>query len=150
GLSTDLRYAWRGLCKSPAFTAVAVLTLALGIGANTAIFSLVDEVLLSPPGIRNPERVVTIRTCYGKLNMEFPIVSAVILRDVKSGSDVFAHAALSSSTDVNYTGNETPQRLQAAAVTAEWFDVFGVRPSLGRTFVKEEDQPHANQVAVLS
>jgi predicted permease len=150
GLSTDLRYALRGLRKSPGFTVVAVLTLALGIGANTAIFSLVDEILLSPPGIRNPERVVTIRTRYGKLNMEFPIVSAVILGDVKKDSDVFVSAALAGSADVNYTGSATPQRLQDAAVTAEWFDVFGAQPYLGRVFLKEEDQAHANHVAVLS
>jgi predicted permease len=150
GLSTDLRYAVRGLLKSPGFTVVAALTLALGIGANTAIFSLVDQVLLSPPGIRKPERVVTIRTRYGNLNMEFPIVSAVILADVKKGCGVFVNAALVSQADVNYTGSATPQRLQAASVTAEWFDVFGARPSLGRLFSREEDQPHANHVAVLS
>ncbi|HYL35957.1 MAG TPA: ABC transporter permease [Bryobacteraceae bacterium] len=149
-LFTDLRYALRGLCKSPGFTVLVVLTLALGIGAITAVFSLVNQVLLAPPGIRNPERIVTILTRYRKLNVEFQIASPQILADLHQSSQAFERAALMAQEDANYTAGGDPQRLHGAVVTAEWFDVFGAKPFLGRVFRKEEDQPNANRVVVLS
>ena len=149
-LFADLRYALRGLRKSPGFTVVAVLTLALGIGAITAVFSLVDQVLLAPPGILNPERIIVVLTRYGKLNAEFQIASPQILTDLQQSFQVFERSALMAQEDVNYTGIGDPQRLVNAIVTAEWFDVFRAKPFLGRVFGKEEDQPNANRVVVLS
>ena len=150
GLIADVRWALRGLDKSFGFTTVVVLTLALGIGSITAVFSLVDQVLLAPPGIRDPDRIVTVQTSYRKLNLELPIASARALIDLRESPQVFEHAALMSEGDANYTAGGDPQRLRGAVVTAEWFDVFGAKPYLGRVFRKEEDQPNANRVVVLS
>ena len=146
----DLRFALRGLRRSPAFTAVVVLTLAVGIGGITAVFSLVDQVLLAPAGIRNPERVIAVQTRYQKLNSEFPVVSPPTLADLQASPEVFERAALMTQGDANYTAGGDPQRLRGAIVTSEWFDVFGPKPYLGRVFLKEEDQPNANGVVVLS
>ena len=149
-LVSDIRWAIRGLRKTPGFTIVAVATLALGIGANTAVFSLVDQILLHPRGIANPDRIVAIQTRYGKLHKEFPISSARVLVDLQESTNVFDRSALMSREDFNYTGGESPQRLRAAVVTFEWFDVFGAKPMVGRVFDKSEDQPGANHVVVLS
>ncbi len=149
-LSSDLRHALRGMRRSPGFTAVVVATLALGIGANTAIFSLVNQLLLHPSGIANPDRIVAVRTRYTNLKLLDIPVSAPTLADVRDSRQVFDHAAMMLTTDANYAGGETPERLVGAAVTAEWFDVFGVKPFLGRTFHPEEDQPGVNRVVVLS
>jgi hypothetical protein len=151
-LLLDLRYALRSLRKNSGFTAVAILTLALGIGANTAIFSLVNQLLLHPSGISHPERVIAVRTRYGKQNLEF-------IGGRRPYSRICAIANRSSSMpriqdnrgDVaNFTGGDGPQALIATGVSAEWFDVFGARPLLGRVFSPEEDQPNRNRVVVLS
>ena len=149
-LSQDLRHALRGMRRSPGFTAIVVATLALGIGANTAIFSLVNQLLLHPSGIANPERIISIGTRYNKLNLRMFWVSPPTLADVRDNRQVFEHAAMMISADANYANGETPERLITAAVTAEWFDVFAVQPLLGRTFHPEEDRPNANHVVVLS
>jgi len=146
----DLRYAARGLRKSPAFTTVAVLTLAIGIGANTAIFSLVNQLLLHPPGIDHPERVVGVRTRYLKINLEFNGSSSSNLPDLRSSTNVFERAAISQRADLNYADGPAPERLRGAMVSAEWFDVFGAKPLIGRVFTAQEDQPNLNRVAVLS
>jgi predicted permease len=146
----DLRYAARSLRKSPGFTTVAVLTLAIGIGANTAIFSLVNRLLLHPPGIDHPERVVGLRTRYLKLNLEFNISSAANLPDLRSSTDIFERAAIMQRGDLNYADGPNPERLRGAMVSAEWFDVFGATPLIGRVFTPQEDQPNLNRVAVLS
>jgi predicted permease len=149
-LFSDFRHALRGLRNSPGFTLVAVLTLAVGIGANTAVFSLVDQVLLRPSGIVEPERVVTVQTTYKQVNVEFIGGSYRSFADMKESPQVFEHVALVSGTGVSYTGGATPQRLAVAAVSKEYFDVFGAKPNLGRTFTDEEDKPNANHVVVLS
>jgi predicted permease len=146
----DFRLAVRTLARTPAFTLTTIAVLALGIGANTAIFGLVNQVLLRPPGIANPERVVSIRAKYDKLNLASIPVSAPDFRDVQQGTRVFECAAILNESDFNYTGGEVPERLQGAAVSWRWFDVFGATAHLGRTFRAEEDQPKANTVAVLS
>jgi len=146
----DIQYAVRGLRKSPGFTVVMILTLALGIGANTAIFSLVNQILLHPSGISHPERLVAVRTKYDKLNLKSITDSPPTFADARDSRAVFEHATAMRRVDVNYTGGAAPQRLQAEAVSTEWFDVFGVRTSLGRVFAPEEDQPNANHVVVLA
>ncbi len=149
-LNQDFRHALRGMRRSPGFTAIVIATLALGIGANTAIFSLVNQLLLHPAGIDLPERVVAVRTRYTKLKLLDIGVSAPTFADLRNSRQVFDHAAITRAVDLNYTDSDTPQRLIGAAVTSEWFDVFGARPLLGRVFRAEEDEPNANHVAILS
>ncbi|MCU1339923.1 MAG: efflux pump, inner rane subunit [Bryobacterales bacterium] len=146
----DFRYAARALRKSPSFTIVAVLTLAVGIGANTAIFSLVNQVLLHPPGISQPERIVVLRTKYDKLKLNFEVAAPPALDAMRNRKEVFEHAAALQGRSFNYGGQQVPERLLGGAVSAEWFDVFGARPKLGRVFTPEEDQPSANRVVVLA
>jgi predicted permease len=146
----DLSYAARSLKNSPAFTLVAVLTLAIGIGANTSIFSLVNQLLLHPPGIDRPERVVGLRTEYQKLNLAFNGSSSANLPDLRASANVFEHAAIAGRGDLNYTDGPSPERLRGSAISAEWFDIFGAKPLLGRVFSPQEDQPKLNRVAVLS
>ena len=147
---TDLRTALRGLARSLGFAAIAITALALGIGANTAIFSIVNALLLHPAGIANPDRVVAVRARYYKLNLRSIGPSAPDLADVRDDRSVFEDAALWQDADFNYAGQDLPQRLQGAVVSAEYFDVFGARPGMGRLFRPEEDQPNANHVVVLS
>lgn len=146
----DIGYALRGMRKSPGFTTVMILTLALGIGANTAIFSLVNQILLHPRGISHPERLTVVRTKYEKLNLKSIPDSVPTFADVRDSRAVFEHAAAMRGMQVNYTGGAAPQSLRAEAVSSEWFDVFGARPSLGRVFTADEDQPNVNRVVVLA
>ena len=127
-----------------------MLTLAIGIGANTAIFSLVNQLLLHPPGIDHPERVVALRTEYQKLNLAFNGSSSANLPDLRSSTEVFERAAIVQPADLNYTDGPDPERLRGSAVSAEWFDIFGAKPLIGRMFAAQEDQPNLNRVAVLS
>lgn len=146
----NLRYALRALLRSPAFTCAAVLSLALGIGANTAIFSIVNGLFLHPAGIENPERLLAPRITYKKLGLDRVEMSAPDFEDVQKSIKIFSQAALGEVGGFNYTGGESPLRLQGGTVTWRWFDVFGAKPILGRGFRPEEDQPGANHVSVLS
>ena len=149
-LFRDLRYAARMLLKNPGFTAVAVLTLALGIGANTAIFSIVNGLLLHPSGIAHPEKLVAVRVRYEKLNLKSISISAPDFVHVRDNTKTFAAAALQTQNDFNYNTGSWPLRLRGAAVTSQWFSVFEAHPILGRVFTPEEDQPANNHVVVLS
>jgi predicted permease len=123
----DIRFALRMLRKSPAFTAVAVLTLALGIGANTAIFSMVDAVLLRPLPFKDPDRVVTV----------WP--SAPLARfDEANGTSTLESAALYGQGDLNLSGEGAAQRIPAAAVSENFFRVFALNPVRGRAFLPSE------------
>lgn len=143
----DLRFGVRILGKSKGLTTILILTLALGIGANTAIFSLVNQILLHPPGISQPERLIAIRARTKSINNVN--VSPATLADVRN-SQLFQHAAAVRPSNLNYTSEAGPLRLTASAVSAEWFDVFGAKPDSGRVFVPEEDQPGADHVVVLA
>src|SRR5580658_4679522 len=147
---TDLRVASRTLGKSPAFTVTAVAALALGVGANTAIFSLVNQVLLNPPGVSDPSRVVSVRVKYDKLNLTSIGMSNPDLADIRKSTQLFEAAAAEDSSDFNYTGGDVPERLRGSSVTEDWFRVFGASAAVGRTFSPEEDQPNANHVVVLA
>ncbi len=146
----DLRFALRMLAKNPGFTFVAVLTLALGIGANTAIFSVVNGLFLHPPGVTQPDRVVVQRARYGKLGLKSIVVSAPDFAQLRDSRNIFQSAALETTSDFNYSAGAFPERLRGAQVSSEWFDVFGARPILGRLFTREEDQPNANHQVILS
>jgi predicted permease len=149
-IGKDLRYAARQMMRSPGFSLTVILTLALGIGANTAIFSLANQLLLHPVGIDHPERLVAIREHYDKLNLRNIPISAPAFKDTLNSRQIFEHAAAAEQVDFNYSDGSTVQRLQGAIVSSEWFDVFGAKPVLGRVFTADEDQPNANRVAVLS
>ncbi|MBA0086858.1 MAG: ABC transporter permease [Acidobacteria bacterium Pan2503] len=139
-LAKDLHFALRMLSKSPGFTAVALLTMALGIGANTAIFSIVNGILLLPLPYANPSRLVATTS-------DYPKGAFVVMRD---GSQSMDFAANTDSTELNLTGLNSPERLIGSAVSANWFSVLGVHPKVGRTFHPGEDQPGKDGVVILS
>lgn len=147
---SDLLYALRTLAKSPGFTSAVVLSLALGIGGNAAIFSVVNGLLLHPAGISNPAELVAPRVNYKKLNLDKIAMSATDFADIRDSRQTFSKAAMLDVEGFNYTGGASPERLEGALVTWQWFEVFGRNPMLGRGFQREEDQPGANHVAVLS
>ncbi|HEV8043491.1 MAG TPA: ABC transporter permease [Bryobacteraceae bacterium] len=149
-MTPTLRITCRTLAKSPAFSLTAIAALALGIGANTAIFSVVNQVLLNPAGVSNPERVASLRVKYDKLALKSIGVSVPDFSDVQKTAQLFESGAILGQGDYNYTGSGMPERLQGATVSLQWFDVFGAKPRLGRLFQPEEDHPKANQVVILS
>jgi len=149
-LSQDFRYAFRTLVKNPGFTVVAILTLALGIAANTAIFSALNALFLHPAGIPDPGRLLAIRVKYDKLNLKSIVISATDFADVRDSKKVFSSAAMMDQSDFTYSASGFPERLQGARVTWQWFETFGAKPFLGRTFHLEEDLPNANNVVVIS
>jgi predicted permease len=144
----DVRYAVRTLMKSPGFTAVGVLTLALGIGANTAIFTIVDAVLLQPLPFKDPSRLVMLSESFKSLG--FPEVPgsapdiAVIERTQKS----FASLGAFRNKDFNLSGGGEPEHIIAARISASIFPMLGIQPLLGRTYSEQEDKP-GTHVAVL-
>jgi predicted permease len=146
----DCRYGLRMLRKNPGFTAVVILTLALGIGANTAIFTAVNTILLQPVGIPHADRVVAVRISYENLNLKSIVISATDFIDIQNATEVFSTAALETSSDQNITLGTLPRHLLASKVSWQWFDVFDAKPILGRVFAPEEDQPNASHEAVLS
>jgi predicted permease len=145
----DIRYAMRRLRKSPVFTVIAVLTLGLGIGANTAIFSAINALLLNPVGLPDPDRILSFGVNYEKLGVKSITVSIAEFLDVRDSKDLFSAAAIAAFANYNYSSGDFPERLSAERVTWQWFDVFGVKPMLGRLFTPEEDQPNMNQVVIL-
>lgn len=150
GLSADIRYTLRSLRNAPSFTAIAVLTIALGVAANTAIFSVINSLFLHPPGVANSDRLVALRVRYDKLNLKNIGVSLTDYADVRDSKKVFSNAAAMQPDNFNYTSGTTPERLLAARVTWQWFDTFGVKPLFGRAFNQSEDVPGAEHVVVLS
>ena len=149
-LFQDLRYGARILLKQPGFTLVAVVTLALGIGANTAIFSLVNSILLRPLPFREPDRVVRLIQASPKLGLDTWGVSQADFAAYREQNRSFESIALFNSTAINLTGEGEPERLPMTSVTADFFKVLGVNPVLGRTFVEGEDAEGKNLVCVIS
>src|ERR1700732_4946244 len=153
GTLQDLRYAVRQLRKSPGFTAVAVITLALGIGANTAIFSVVNGALLRPLAFREPNRLVHV--WHVPPAKSFPgmttfAVSAANYLDWQSQNQVFENMAIYSHHGFTLTGSEKPEQVDASAVSSSFFETLGVQPMLGRVFSPQEDEPGRSNVVVLS
>ncbi|HEY8410325.1 MAG TPA: ABC transporter permease [Pyrinomonadaceae bacterium] len=149
-LLKDLRYGVRGLWKRPGFTVVAVLTLALGIGANTAIFSVVNAVLLRPLQFRDPERLVMIWEDAAFVGFPRNTPAPANYVDWKNQTQSFEDVAATHELTFNLTGDRDPERVAAYGVTANFFPLFGVSPALGRGFTPEDDRPGAHKVAVLS
>lgn len=147
-LLQDIRYAFRMLMKSPGFTAIALLTLAIGIGANTAIFSVVNTVLLRPLPYKDPDRLVMLWQISSVFGSHVG-ASAPEYLDYREGNHVFSRMGAYASLSFNLTGDREPQRIKAARVTASLFDVLGVSPMFGRTITQKEDQSGGPKVAVL-
>jgi putative ABC transport system permease protein len=145
----DLRFGLRMLMKKPGFTATAVLTLALGIGANTAIFSVVNAVLLKPLAYKEPERLVMMNHLYPKLDLKAS-VSAIGYTHYRDNSQTFESLMAFSSWQVNLTGAGEPERLSGIAVTASFFPTLGVDAARGRVLLAEENQPGRDKVVVLT
>jgi putative ABC transport system permease protein len=149
-LLQDLRYSLRILLKKPGFTLIVVITLALGIGANTAIFSVVDTVLLRPLPYKEPERIAVIEQHMPRLGWYHGGVSSAELLDYTAGNETFAEMAGYSILSLNLTGEGEPRRIQAARVSPSLFPLFGVSPLAGRGFSAGEDEVGKNRVVVLS
>jgi putative ABC transport system permease protein len=147
----DLRYGMRMLLKKPGFTLIAVVTIALGIGANTAIFSVVNAVLLRSLPYQKADELVAIYSTNTREEGEGPI-SPVTFLNLKNQNSVFSEMAAFDNRGwaANLTGSGEPERLQGYKVSANFFHWLGVAPMLGRAFVAEEDQPGNNRVVVLS
>src|SRR5438093_385504 len=143
----DVRYGARMLRKNPGFTSVAVLTLALGIGANTAIFSFVDAVLLKPLPYPEPGQLVQLRV--GRPGKPSTDISSATFVEVKAQSQSLARIAAYTGGDMTLTGAGSAERVVAGAVTAEFFPLLGVQPALGRNFTREEDTPNGPKAAIL-
>src|SRR5215468_10097101 len=150
-LLQDLRFGARMLMKNTVFTLVAVFTLALGIGANTAIFSVVNAVLLRPLPFKEPERLVMVwnRGAEAAGGDRTPLAVADLL-DWRAQSKSFAEIGALQNTMFSYTGGDSSERIQAAGVTANFFSMLGAQAQLGRTFSPDEERPGAQRVALLS
>jgi putative ABC transport system permease protein len=150
-LIKDIRYGFRSLAKRPAFTAIALIALALGIGANTAIFSLVNAVVLRPLPFPESERLVWV---WGNIRSggNRASISPLDFLDYRAQNKTFENfaASFSISMPVNITGGGEPERLNASAVTGDYFKAFGISPTLGRGFTLENEKTGQDHVAVLS
>ena len=146
-LRQDVAFALRQLAANPGFTLIALFTLALGIGATTAIFSAVYAVVLRPLPFPEPERLVFIDREYQEQRSD---VSAGNFTVAEAGQQVFSDMAAIQYASFNLSQGETAERARGARVTASFFDVLGVRPALGRVFGPEEDRPGRERVVVLS
>src|SRR5262245_676063 len=146
----DLRFGARTLLKKPGFTLIAVITLALGIGANTAIFSVVNAVLLRPLPYKNPEQMVMI---WGKLPAYVSGnvgASAAEFADYWDQNPVFSSIAAYTSSSFNLTGAGEPERIVGTLASASLFPLLNIQPALGRAFLNEEDRPGHDRVVILS
>lgn len=143
-MTSDFIVAWRGLRRSPAFTVAAVVTLALGIGANTTMFSVVNAVLLRPlPGYQT-DRLVLIADGGKRLHLTPPV-----FEELKRSSQTFEILAANQTCLLNLTGQGEPEQTRGPCVTADWFEMLHAHAMLGRTFLPGEDQHGHNHVAIL-
>jgi predicted permease len=146
-LLQDLRFAARALLRYRSFTVVAVLTLALGIGANTAIFSVLRGILFKPLPYESPDRSVMLWSHWK--GWEQTWVSGPEVVDYAGQTQIFTGVAAFDNAPVTLTGKSAPERIQSGLVAANFFDVIGAKPLLGRTFLPEEDVPNGPQVVLL-
>src|SRR5262245_39472262 len=144
----DLRYAIRMMAKRPGFTIVAAVTLALGIGANTAIFSAVNAILLKPLPFPESEQLIDFRETFKPDG--YGTVSVPTLEDWRNQNTVFAGISAYVSSSFNLEGGDTPQRIPGLRVSANYFDVLGVKPTIGRAFLPGEDVAGQDRVIVIS
>jgi putative ABC transport system permease protein len=146
----DLRYGARMLLKNPGFTLIAVLTLALGIGANTAIFSVINGVLLSALPYPQPEQLAMVWLDNRRQGIPDDITSYPNFVDWRDRNKTFQGMAGMTSSNVHLTGVGEPEEILAAIVSINFFQVIGVNPRLGRGFTAEEERPGSDRVVILS
>ncbi|MFZ0594181.1 MAG: ABC transporter permease [Bryobacteraceae bacterium] len=148
----DLRYALRAMRKSPAFTLTAVLTLALGIGGNTAMFTIIRVVLLKPLDYRDPDRLVRVSADYPKRNLSNSSFTNAVFEQTRAASRSFSGlgAYLLSPESMILSGAGEPEALKAARVSGNFLNILGVRPVVGRGFRSGEDKPGGPAVAMIS
>ena len=144
----DVRYGLRMLRKNPGFTAVAVLTLALGIGANTALFSVVNGVLLDPLPFPQADQLVTLHE--SKPNFDRGSISYLNFLDWQKENHTFSAMVISREYAFSLTGTGEAQQVNSEFVSSDFFSLLGVRPVIGRTFVPEDDRIGASPVALIS
>ena len=145
----EFRYAWRNLRRAPGFTAVTVLTLALGIGANAAIFTFVNAILLEPLPYHEPERLVAVGHRYRHLSGGRS-VSALSYMDYRDGNKVFAQQAAYSFAPANFASESQPERVRGYRVTPDFFAMLGVQAALGRVFIADDYHGTGADVLLLS
>jgi predicted permease len=148
----DVRYGLRMMLKNPGFTTIAALTLALGIGSNTAIFSLIDALLLRPLPVKQPEQLVIVGTIADSPNAKsFSIFSYPVFRELRERNAVFSGMFARSGLSLSLSGAGQTERVRGEAVSGDFYDVLGVKPLLGRLLTGTDDQtPGAHPVATLS
>src|SRR5947209_1067508 len=144
-LIQDVRYGWRMLRRNPGFTAVAILTLALGIGANSAIFTVVNAVLLQPLPYPEPNRLVYLNEGNRGSSIGYPNFV-----DWRAQNKVFEHIAATQSVSFVLTGHGEAELIPSNYISEGFFQTLGIKPALGRDFLPEEDKPGATPVAIVS
>ena len=146
----DLRFSFRQLLKSPGFTLVAILTLALGIAAKTAIFSVVDAVLLHPLPYPDSERLVTVSQTVRSTGVSTQDASPANFIDWQTQNSVFSSMACARGWQANLSGDQQPERVRATMASGQFFALFGVNPNVGRSFGPNDAKPGNSHVVVLS
>jgi putative ABC transport system permease protein len=149
-LLADLRYGIRNLLKRPGFSAIAIITLALGIGANSAIFSAINALLLKPLPIPNQDRVVAIWDRNPSRGVDHNEVAFANYLDWRAQNHSFEQLALERWWSTNLTGGDMPERTQGFLVTTNFFDLLGVKPAQGRNFLSDENEPGKEGVAIIA
>ena len=147
---SDLKTALRSLGKSPGFTLVAVLTIAIGIGANTALFSVYDRLVLNPVSVPQPSTLVAIWTNNPKLALNAPALSYPRYEELRDGVSAFASIGISAFDNFTLTGDGDPQQLNAQRVSASFFPTLGIMPAIGRNFTPDEDVLNGPAVCIIS
>src|SRR6476661_2426293 len=146
----DVQYALRAFGRNPGFTAAAVLSLAIGIGANTAIFSVAGALLLRPLSYKDADRLVILWNRSPGLNVEQDWFSPGQYLDIKAENQVFENVATTIDSSFNLTGQGTPERIEGARVSSSLFTVLGTQPVVGRAFTADEDEQGKPTTAILS
>src|ERR1700723_3609778 len=150
GVVRDVRYAWRTLLRSPGYTAMAVLTLGLGVGANTAIFTVINGVLLRPLPYANPKQIVHVDLTAARIGPDPIGFSVPEVRDYREQSHLFSDLAEYHSMTFTLLGGKAAERVMTGVVSANYFNVLGVRPVLGRLITPADESRSAPPVLVLS
>jgi predicted permease len=150
GFLQDVRFALRQLIKSPGFAIVVILTLGLGIGTNTALFSVVDAVLLRPLPYKNPQELVALHDDLPGVNLHDAGMSVQEADDLQNRSGVFTEVSAVWAFDVNITGGEKPERLEGVAVSPNYFAMLGAHSALGRVFTPADYRPGFFEGVVIS